>query len=60
MLGGLLLGATVLGWIWPSAQAWLFPADGSTSVILGAVYQLGLLLLLFIAGSELRTRVSPR
>jgi Kef-type K+ transport system membrane component KefB len=55
ILGGLLLGATVLGWLWPSAQSWVFPTDGSTSVILGAVYQLGLLLLLFIAGSELRT-----
>ena len=55
ILGGLLLGATVLGWVWPSAQAWVFPTDGSTPVILGAVYQLGLLLLLFIAGSELRT-----
>ena len=51
----LLLGATVLGWLWPSAQSWIFPTDGSTPVILGAIYQLGLLLLLFIAGSELRT-----
>jgi Kef-type K+ transport system membrane component KefB len=59
VMGGLLLGATGLGWIWPSAQSWLFPADSSTSVVLGAVYQLGLLLLLFIAGSELRT-VFPR
>jgi Kef-type K+ transport system membrane component KefB len=33
----------------------VFPADGSTPIILGAIYQLGLLLLLFIAGSELRT-----
>jgi Kef-type K+ transport system membrane component KefB len=55
ILGGLLLGATVLGWLWPSAQSWVFPTDGSTPVILGAVYQLGLLLLLFMAGSELRT-----
>ena len=55
VVGGLLLGATVLGYLWPSAQAWVFPADGSTSIILGAIYQLGLLLLLFIAGSELRT-----
>src|SRR6185437_15791962 len=59
VLGGLLLGATGLGWIWPSAQSWLFPAGSSTAVVLGAVYQLGLLLLLFIAGSELRT-VFPR
>ena len=31
------------------------PTDGAPPVVLGAVYQLGLLLLLFIAGSELRT-----
>jgi Kef-type K+ transport system membrane component KefB len=55
VVGGLLLGATVLGYLWPSAQSWVFPADGSTPIILGAIYQLGLLLLLFIAGSELRT-----
>jgi Kef-type K+ transport system membrane component KefB len=55
VLGGLLLGATVLGWLSQSTQAWIFPTSGSTPVILGAVYQLGLLLLLFIAGSELRT-----
>ena len=30
ILGGLLLGATVLGWLWPSAQSWMFPTDGST------------------------------
>ena len=31
VLGGLLLGATGLGWIWPSAQSWLFPAGSSTA-----------------------------
>src|SRR4029078_10866484 len=34
---------------------WLCPPPGPRLVILSAVYQLGLLLLLFIAGSELRT-----
>ena len=55
VFGGLLLGATVLGSLSESTQAWIFPTRGSTPVILSAVYQLGLLLLLFIAGSELRT-----
>jgi len=55
VFGGLLLGATVLGSLSESTRAWIFPTSGSTPVILSAVYQLGLLLLLFIAGSELRT-----
>jgi Kef-type K+ transport system membrane component KefB len=54
VLGGLLLGATVLGYLWPSAKAWLFPATGATPTVLAAVNQLGLLLLLFITGTEIR------
>ena len=27
IIGGLLLGPTVLGFVWPAAQAWLFPPD---------------------------------
>ena len=54
VLGGLLLGATVLGYLWPSATAWLFPATGATPTVLAAVNQLGLLLLLFITGTEVR------
>jgi Kef-type K+ transport system membrane component KefB len=55
VMGGLLLGGTVLGRFVPSAATWLFPSNGPVPVILGAVSQLGLLLLLFIAGAELRT-----
>ena len=54
VVGGLLLGPTVLGYVWPAAQAWLFPDSGATAVVLGAVGQLGLLLLLFITGTEIR------
>jgi Kef-type K+ transport system membrane component KefB len=54
VLGGLLLGATVLGHFWPSATAWIFPAAGATPTVLAAVNQLGLLLLLFITGTEIR------
>jgi Kef-type K+ transport system membrane component KefB len=54
VMGGLLLGATAFGYLAPSAQAWLFPATGATPVVLSAVNQLGLLLLLFITGTEIR------
>src|SRR5436190_22393463 len=59
ILGGLLLGPTVLGQFAPGVQAWLFPPDGPTAHVLGAVYQLGLLLLLFVSGGDPRC-VQPR
>jgi Kef-type K+ transport system membrane component KefB len=54
VIGGLLLGATLFGEISPHAQAWLFPTTGATPTVLAAVNQLGLLLLLFITGVEIR------
>src|SRR5262249_55766745 len=58
IVGGILLGPTVLGALAPGVTAWLFPSDGATSVILSAVSQLGLLLLLFCAGAEIRSAFS--
>lgn len=55
ILGGLLLGPTVLGAVAPGVQSALFPTGGATATVLGAVHQLGLLLLMFLAGQELRT-----
>jgi Kef-type K+ transport system membrane component KefB len=52
ILGGLLLGPTVLGSIDSSATTWLYPSSGVTASVLGAVYYLGLLLLMFLAGGE--------
>ncbi|MFF5726800.1 cation:proton antiporter [[Kitasatospora] papulosa] len=56
ILGGLLLGPTVLGEFAPDAQRWLLPADGATGHVLGAFYQIGLLLLVYLTGTELRAR----
>jgi Kef-type K+ transport system membrane component KefB len=57
ILGGLIVGPTVLGAIFPDAVAWLFPAEGEpVASILGAVSQLGLMLLLFCSGAEMRLR----
>jgi len=52
---GLVIGPTVLGHIAPSVESRLFPAVGATPAVLGAVYQLGLLLLLFCSGTEIRS-----
>jgi Kef-type K+ transport system membrane component KefB len=54
IVGGILLGPTVLAAIAPDVQHWIFPASGSPAAALGAVYQLGLLLLMFAAGAEMR------
>jgi len=52
--GGILLGPSALGAAFPSVQHWIFPATGSSAAALGAVYQIGLLLLMFAAGTETR------
>lgn len=48
--GGLLLGPSFLGWLWPAAQHALFPAETSQSLQLLA--KLGLILLMFQVGME--------
>jgi Kef-type K+ transport system membrane component KefB len=58
ILGGLLLGPTVLGSIDAGAAAWLYPSSGVTATVLGAISNLGLLLLMFLAGAEVRVRAS--
>lgn len=55
IVGGLMLGPTLLGALLPDVQSALFPKDGPTPVVLGAVYQLGLLMLMFAAGAEMRS-----
>src|SRR5829696_2636150 len=54
ILGGLLLGPTVLGALAPEIQQGLFPASGPVAAALGGAEQLGLLMLMFLAGSETR------
>ncbi|MFB4424345.1 cation:proton antiporter [Streptomyces sp. QL37] len=60
ILGGLLLGPTVLGQLLPRAEAWLFPSEGPVAFGPSLVYQLGMLLLMFTAGAEMRTVFSRR
>ena len=54
VVGGLLLGPTLLGQLAPRVQAWLFPSGGITSTVLLMVAQLGLMLLMFMTGTEIR------
>ena len=63
MVAGFLLGPSVLGWIWPAAQRWLFPtkltigAETITHPNLVAIYvigQLGLVLYMFLVGASFK------
>ena len=53
ILAGILLGPFVLGRIAPSLSADLF-GTSETSMVLGFIYWFGLLLLMFISGSQVR------
>jgi Kef-type K+ transport system membrane component KefB len=52
--GGLLLGPSALALIAPQAGGWLAPSGTPTAHMLGAVYQLGMILMVFLAGLEMR------
>ena len=60
ILAGLILGPTLLGQLAPGVERWIFPTDGASATVLGAVYQLGLLLLMFCAGAQMRGLVERR
>lgn len=55
VVGGLLLGPTLLGIVLPGAQSWIFTTTGTVPVVVAATAQLGLLLLMFMTGTEIRS-----
>ena len=52
LIAGILLGPSVLGTLWPSAEQSLFPAGADQKAMIDAVAQLGILLLLLLTGME--------
>ncbi|VIO75960.1 cation:proton antiporter [Bradyrhizobium ivorense] len=52
LLGGLLLGPSLFGWLWPSAQAAIFPPSGEQKALIDGIAQFGILLLLLLTGME--------
>lgn len=58
IVGGLLLGPTLLGFLSPNANAWLFPKIGLVAGGLPILSQVGLVLLMYASGSQLRTFVA--
>ena len=60
LVGGLLLGPSVFGLIWPSAQHALFPSLAAQKSMIGAVSQLGILMLLLLTGMETNLQMVKR
>ena len=56
MWAGLLLGPSLLGWLWPSGFAAVFP--GPSLPALNALSQIGLVLFMFIVGLRLGSHTS--
>jgi Kef-type K+ transport system membrane component KefB/nucleotide-binding universal stress UspA family protein len=60
LLGGVLLGSSVFGALWPSAHDLIFPHEATTKAMIGAVSQFGILLLLLLTGMETDLRLVRR
>jgi len=52
LLGGLLLGPSLLGWVWPQAQHAIFPPSPEQKALIDGIAQFGILLLLLLTGME--------
>jgi Kef-type K+ transport system membrane component KefB/nucleotide-binding universal stress UspA family protein len=52
LVAGIMLGPSLFGWVWPSAQHTLFPDAAAQKSMLDAVSQLGILMLLLLTGME--------
>ncbi|MET0222199.1 MAG: cation:proton antiporter [Tardiphaga sp.] len=53
LLAGLILGPSLFGWLWPSAQVAIFPHDAVQKAMLDGIAQFGILLLLLLTGMEI-------
>jgi Kef-type K+ transport system membrane component KefB len=55
IIAGLALGPTLLGFLRPDLTHQLIAGNSSTTAVLGALYQLGQLLLMYCAGATLQS-----
>ena len=60
LIGGILLGPSLFGWLWPSAQQFIFSTDPAHKSMIDAVSQLGILMLLLLTGMETDLRLVRR
>jgi Kef-type K+ transport system membrane component KefB/nucleotide-binding universal stress UspA family protein len=60
LLAGIVLGPSLLGWIWPEAQKFLFPPDPAQKGMIDGLSQIGILMLLLLTGMETDLRLARR
>ncbi|WP_189343387.1 MULTISPECIES: cation:proton antiporter [unclassified Mesorhizobium] len=60
LIGGILLGPSLLGWVWPAAERLVFAGDPTHKSMINAVAQLGVLMLLLLTGMETDLRLVRR
>ncbi len=60
LIGGILLGPSLFGLLWPEAQHLIFSTDPAQKSMIDAVSQLGILLLLLLTGMETDLRLVRR
>jgi Kef-type K+ transport system membrane component KefB len=53
MLGGIILGPTIFGALWPDAQSVLFPTTGAVAFARDGTIKLGMLFFLFMIGLDI-------
>ncbi|HEX4178168.1 MAG TPA: cation:proton antiporter, partial [Rhizomicrobium sp.] len=52
LLAGIVLGPSLFGWLWPSAQHFIFPKDEAQKGMIDGLSQVGILMLLLLTGME--------
>ncbi len=55
ILGGLVLGPSLLGYLAPDAYNWIFEAFNEEGKLISTIYWIGLVLLMFVSGFEIKT-----
>lgn len=58
IVGGLILGPTVLGYLAPNIFAWVFKAFPNQAALLSSFYWIGLILLMFVAGFSVQRELT--
>jgi Kef-type K+ transport system membrane component KefB len=58
IVGGLVLGPTLLGYFAPQAYSWVFAAFNEEGKLVSSIYWIGLILLMFVSGFEIERSFS--